>query len=345
MSLPIPLGPDEITADWLGHALGHPVASVTLSRIGEDEGFTGGGLFRLGLAGGGSLIAKLSPANPRMRATFARANAREVGFYTRFARGLPVPDCVYGACDPVSGASILLLQDLGQMRAGVFVDGLGVNDARAMLHALAKMHAAWWRAPELAALTGAEAVDEFSFAETWAAYPQAVAQLLPGARLPKAFLTLGSHVAAHSMQVFGALLNEGPLTLLHRDCQVDNVVFDAAGNALILDWQFMGKGRGTYDVSYCLISSLPVPLRRRYERDLVAYYHDELIRRGVTGYDAAQCWNDYRRAVISKLCVNVVATVLLDNTSPAKQAWRRADLDRLLAFCQDHALTPADFAV
>ena len=345
MSLPIPSGPEEITADWLGHALDHPVARVTLTRIGEDEGFTGGGLYRLDMAGGGSLIAKLSPADPRLRATFARANAREVGFYTRFARGLPVPDCVYGDCDTDTGASILLLQDLGQMRAGVFVNGLGHSDARAMVGALAEIHAAWWEAPELARLSGSALVDEFAFAKAWHAYPRALARLLPETRLPGAFLALGDHIAAHQAAVFGALLEDGPLTVLHRDCQVDNLMFDAAGRAVVLDWQFMGKGRGAYDLALALISSLPAPLRRSAERGLVEYYHAELIRRGVTGYDAAQCWGDYRRAGISRLFLSVVATVLLDNSSPAKQAWRRADLDRLLAFCQDHALTPADFAV
>ena len=343
MSLPIPSGPGEITAGWLSRALGHTVSDVSLTRIGEDEGFTGGGLYRLEMAGGGSLIAKLSPADPQMRATFASANAREVGFYTRIAPGLPVPDCLYGACDAETGASILLLQDLGRLRAGLFVEGLGVDDARALMAALAEIHAAWWGAPVVSGLSGAAIVREFSFAGAWAAYPQALARLLPDIELPEAFLALGAHIAAHPDEVFGALLEQGPLTVLHRDCHVDNVMFDARGCALILDWQIMGKGRGTYDVAYSLISSLPAPLRRRAERDLVAFYHSELIRGGVTGYGAAQCWEEYRRAVISKLFASVVATVLLDNSGLAKQAWRRADLVRLLAFCADHALTPADF--
>ena len=48
--------------------------------------------------------------------------------------------------------------------------------------------------------------------------------------------------------------------------------------------------------------------------------------------------------MVAKLNVSVMATVLLDNSSPAKRAWRRADLLRLMAFCEDHALTPADFS-
>lgn len=345
MTLPVPLGPKQITADWLSAALGRPVRIFGIKRIGQDQGFTGGGLFRIVIGQGDSLIAKLSPADPNARATFAGANAREVAFYTQFARGLPAPECAYGACDARTGASILLLQDLSGLRAGVFVDGFSTGDARSVLSALARMHAAWWNAPELASLTGAEVIDEFPLADAWASYPGALAKLLPDIDLPHWFLALGRHVSAHQADIFGGLLNHGPLTLLHRDCQIDNVMFDAGGAAVILDWQFMGKGRGTYDVAYFLISSLPVASRRGTERQLVGFYHTELLHHGVTGYTAGQCWDDYRRAAISKLCVSIVATSMLDNSGPAKQAWRRADLNRLLAFCEDHALTPMEFTV
>jgi len=344
MSLPVPAGPADITGDWLGAALGRDIGEFSLTRIGEDQGFTGGGLFRLNFADCDSLIAKLSPSDAQMRATFARANAREVGFYSSFAAGLPVPGCAHAAFDADTGASVLLLQDLGKMRAGAFVDGVGLADARAMVAALAEVHATWWQAPQLAGLSGAGIIEEFSFADAWDAYPQSLAQVLPDIRLPDGFRALGDHVATHWAAVFGALLEDGPLTVLHRDCQVDNVMFDAAGAALLLDWQFMGKGRGVLDVAFGLISSMPPGLRRAEERGLVDFYHAEMIRRGVHGYTARQCWAEYRQSAVARLFVSVVATVLLDNSSPAKQAWRRADLHRLLAFCSDHALCPADFS-
>jgi hypothetical protein len=62
-----------------------------------------------------------------------------------------------------------------------------------------------------------------------------------------------------------------------------------------------------------------------------------LLQRGVTGYDLDTCWTDYLQSVVGKLFITVVATILLDNSGSAKTAWRRADLERLLAFCADHA--------
>lgn len=67
-------------------------------------------------------------------------------------------------------------------------------------------------------------------------------------------------------------------------------------------------------------------------------YHTRLMQAGVVDYGFKQCWLDYRLAVIGKLYVTIAATVLLDNFPPFKRAWRRTDLERLLAFCEDHAV-------
>ena len=117
------------------------------------------------------------------------------------------------------------------------------------------------------------------------------------------------------------------------------------GAAVLLDWQFAGKGRGVYDVAYFLISSIDPAQRRNMERGLVALYHAQLLRAGITDYTLSHCWADYLQSVAGKLLMTVAATVLLDNASPHKQAWRRADLTRLLAFCADHRIAPATFAL
>ncbi len=74
------------------------------------------------------------------------------------------------------------------------------------------------------------------------------------------------------------------------------------------------------------------------EQDFLHLYHDALLRYGVTGYSFEQCWFDYRLAVVGKLFITVGATVLVDNSTPHKRAYHQADLQRLLAFCDDHAV-------
>lgn len=341
MVLDIPTGEAGLTPEWLGAALGTPIASVTTTRIGEDEGFTGGRLYRLTIPGRDSLVAKLSPTDPALRAQFAKANAREVTFYTELSAGLPVPGCAYAACDAATGASILLLQDMGSARAVAFREGAGVHDVTAMLRTFARIHAAWWNAPALAELSGAAVLSEFSFATPWAHYTDALADLLPDVVLPQGFIALGDFAATHLAEIYDHLQERGPLTVLHRDPQLDNILFDADGQALLLDWQILGKGRGVWDVAYFLISSVPPALRRIHERAWVRGYHAELVALGGTGYDFDRCWRDYLASVMGKLFVTVWATVELDNSTAHKRAWRRTDLMRLLAFVEDHDLTPS----
>ncbi len=340
----VPEGPQDLTWAWLGAVLGRETGPVMGQRIGEEAGFTGGGLYRL-TAADGSWVAKLSPSDPAMRALWAPANAREVRFYTEFSAGLPVPGCDYGAFDAETGASVVLLQDLAGFRAGEFRSGLSAEEAGAVADAMADIHAAWWNAPEVKGLSGAAMLDEFGFVECWAVYPDVVGRLLPELALPEAFLSLGDHIAANAKALFGALLEDGPLTVLHRDCQADNVMFDAKGHAVVLDWQLMGKGRGVYDIAYLLIGSVRPELRRGIEAGVVRRYHDRLCAAGVSGYSFDDCWADYLRAVIGKVFLTTVATVLLDNDTAHRRAWRRADLERLLAFCADHGLGPDDLPV
>jgi hypothetical protein len=88
MTLALPRDAAEITPDWLTHALRAGgggdviVTAARVSRIGQDQGFTGGALYRIApdyrVTGSGppSLVAKLSPADPVLAARFYAANAR-----------------------------------------------------------------------------------------------------------------------------------------------------------------------------------------------------------------------------------------------------------------------------
>ncbi len=358
MMLALPTTAAEITPAWLTDALqaaglaGVVVSSATLTRIGQDEGFTGGRLYRIGLTYRGmpdrapmSLVAKLSPSDPVMAAHVYAANCREVMLYTRMVgtTDLAVPRCYFGAADPDGHASLLLLQDLAGARSVPFATGLSTTDAAAVTDALAKIHANWWQSPRLQDLSGMALLDEFGFSRCWARYPDKVADLLGGIEIPATFLDLGDHLVAHQAQVYGDLLERGPLTCLHRDIHADNVMFGAQGEAILLDWQIMGKGRGTYDIGYLLISSLSPDTRLASERNLVLGYHAALEGYGVTEYAADQCWQDYLKSVVGKFFVTVVATVILDNASPHKIAWRKTDLERLLAFCADHQISAKSF--
>ena len=335
----LPKNAEDITSAWLSRVLGRAVSVCDVERIGVDEGFTGGGLFRVSLDGE-TMVAKLSPEGAVLRASFAAANAREVQFYQMSAgRELPVPACTFGAFDGATGASALLIEDMGALRSVPFLDGCDGGDVAPVVDALAQVHAAFWDSAEIADLPVLALLEEFDFAQMWARYPQSVEALQIGVELPSWFIGLGDWLAGDPKGVFERIM-KGPQTVVHRDAQVDNVLFGDTG-AVLLDWQFMGKGKGVHDLAFFLISSTTPKVRRECEAAMIARYHGAL---GVAGYALEDCQRDYVHGALWRLFITAMATTQLDNSGTHKRGWRRADLTRLVAFCEDHRISPETLA-
>lgn len=346
----IPADASAVTPAWLTARLGSAgtVTAANATGIGADQGFTGGRLYRIALAwegeGPSSVVAKLSPADPAMRRLMRQANASEVQFYRTLAPrfALPVPRCHHADATP-TGESVVLLEDLGTHRHVDLHAGCSPRDAAAVVETLAAIHAAWWNRPEIAGLGGASLLAQSGFEACWSRYPARLAQVLPEVELPGWFVTLADRMARQRGAMAAHLLESGPMTLLHRDCHVENVLFAPDGRAVLLDWQFMGRGRGAFDLGYFLISSLAPDQRRATERNLVARYHAGLARGGVTGYSLNACWQDYLWSVAGKFWLTVAATVAYDNAGAWKAEYRRQDLLRLIAFCADHGISETAF--
>jgi Ser/Thr protein kinase RdoA (MazF antagonist) len=335
--LPVPEQAADLTRGWLTAALGTPVAAVTATRIGAEQGFTGGALYRLTRPDGPPLVAKLAPADPARRAAFAPLNAREVAFYAAPDPALPVPRCAYGTADPSTGASVLLLEDLSAARAMPYLDGLAAPELVRTLTALATMHGRWWQSPALDALPPPAGLDHADFPALWARYPEAVARLMPGRSLSDRLRRLGDQLAAEPARLPGP----GPHTLIHGDPQPDNLRFGADGAPILLDWQFHGAGPFGWDLAYLLISGMTPEARRRSEAAALRAYRTALARAGGPDLSPDALARAMRRGVPGKLFATVFATVSFAADTPHKLAYRRADLDRLTAFLDDHAVTPA----
>ncbi|MBT3313825.1 MAG: DUF1679 domain-containing protein [Anaerolineae bacterium] len=134
-------------------------------------------------------------------------------------------------------------------------------------------------------------------------------------------------------------LSQPPITILHKDPHVDNLLFGVHEDdqkLVFIDWQLFGFGRSVTDVTYFMIMSLPVALRRQAEHKLLRNYHNLLVQNRVENYSFEQCWTDYQRAFFRSLHILVVVVSVTDITRDYAKKILRALLPRIIAFGEDH---------
>lgn len=355
-----PAQPEELAPAWLTGALrgsgrlapDRAVSSVAVTPVGMG---ILGQVVRIHAAyDGGSpgaepptIVAKFAhplEAN-RAIAMNTRMYEREVRFFNEIADrvAVPKPACYHAAVDTVTGENVVLLEDLGAYRAGDQVDGVTVDEARAIIDAVAPLHAAFWGRGDDAALADAMRIDS-SYIEpflpglmgTWeravAEFPHRIApEVLP-------------HVPRYVQAVGDLMRHMGtfPQTLVHGDVRLDNVMFGDGGEGrhpvMLIDWQAVMVSNPLQDLGYLLSQSLPVEARRAHERELVEHYHTRLVEHGVTGFDLAACWDAYDVAVLTFFCYPLIIAGVSVPDDPRSVALADAVLERSSAAVADRGL-------
>jgi Ecdysteroid kinase-like family len=309
---------EQLEPDWLDGVLreaGHNQSKVTDLRV-EPLALSGAttDMARLRItyadsgAGPESLVAKIRGGKP-VQVQMDQAMGlfeRERRFYVELADRVPVRTAalVYaGDGDDTP----LLLQDLGALRMGDQQHGLAVDDAAAVMDSLAALHARFWQSPELMAdwlVSPTEGVYCQMIAQVVASGAPAVAERFAG-RVSDATLAAVTDAAQDWHHVLERCA-EGPHTLTHNDCRLDNVFFDDVPASqtvtpYLIDWQVPAGTRGTQDVANLLAGSMKVDDLERHWEELVARYHDGLLAGGVCDYTRQQCIQHYRQSVIYPL--------------------------------------------
>jgi hypothetical protein len=325
----LPTGPEGLTVEWLtaalraGGALTEArVAAQTTTRLGPEKGMTGQiarvqlTYDRAAAAAPPALIAKFAHPDAQVRAMHNAMGfyEREVNFYAHLAAGsrLRTPRCYFGARDPATGGAVLLLEDLAPARNGNYAAGCSVADAEAALLGLAPFHAGWWGHPLLAehawlALRGPVAVEQMpgGVQYTW---PRFLDRL--GLPITPPLHALGAWLGRHIGAVARYMYQQPPQTLVHNDYQGDNLFFPPGAGLpapAVVDWQLTTGGRAVLDVATFLGGNLAPDDRRAHEERLLQQYHARLQAHGVADYSFAQCFADYRRALLLPLARVVLA--------------------------------------
>ena len=304
----------RIEPDWLTavlHDAGHPeavVERVVLEPL-EVSGATTDiarlriGYDRAGIQGPPTLIAKIRGATAVQRQMDEAMGlfAREARFYETFSSELPVrtPGCAYiGDGDDAP----LLLEDLGHLRTESQIGGMRIADAEVLMETLADLHARFWNVPDLVQpWLASPATGPFAdmIAELVATGAAGLAEKYAHAA-SGAVLAAIVDAAANWRHVLSRCA-EGPQTLVHNDCRLDNLFFADDATPCLIDWQIVARTRGTQDVAYLLAGSMNSDELAAQWRELLARYHERLIARGVNGYSIDECIEHYRVSVLYAL--------------------------------------------
>lgn len=329
---------DQITSEWLTQVLVQAgrLKDARLLEVKRATCGTGqlGDSYRLHLvydrpdAGPASLVAKFASADPASREFGHRSGyyRSEIGFYRELAPRLStaVPVAVHAALADNETDFVLLMEDLAPARQVDQLIGCTAEDSAQVLEQAARYHAESWHDAALAKLHWLKGpTDIFTqvtdgFAQVVKTFPELCGDLVPESDLAEA-----ARLVEHA-EAWKAMLSE-PQCLWHSDLRADNVLFDTQNGAtpvVILDWQGLGFGRGTIDAALWLGTSMPIEERRKHERALIAHYHESLLRHGVTGYSAEQCWNDYRINAIHGLQIGVFGLGAVKRTPRGDRMWK-----------------------
>lgn len=324
--------PDKLTPEWLTAALtasgslsGARVRAAELLPLGTGQMCDSARIqltYDDPAAGPASVVAKLPAADEGSRATaiLFRSYEKEVRFYQELAQRLPVrtPRVHYADIDVATASFVLLLEDLAPAQPGDQLRGCSTEVAAAAVAELVKLHAPMWGDPSLAQLDWLH-----GDVEGRTALLQEILPLLWAGFQERYAAELEPHVK-QAGDVFFARLGAGPAddrpsTVTHVDFRLDNLLIGPDGSVAVVDWQTCGTGVGPQDVAYFLGAGLLPEVRREAEAELVRGYHDGLVAAGVTGYDWADCWLDYRRGTWAGLSMAVLASMSVKRTDRGDQ--------------------------
>jgi Phosphotransferase enzyme family len=325
---------EELTVDLLNAVIHtrHPTASIDgfdlleSRQYGEQMVSTSGrAILKLHYAAGSPkdlpdrVVCKLAIGPQSVMAAFYE---NEVQVYTRVRPDLLIeaPRSLGALYDAKSAQFVLMLEDLTQRGARFpnVTQEVALSAVETLVDTLAALHASHWESPRFSGdLSWLQSHLQGRVAHVMNELAPPLIQHEIDSQVFKRELvqrlrTTGPELLAgvKCLQLHQSRL---PQTLLHGDTHLGNTYLLPQGPAGLLDWQLSVRGYCMHDVSYLIVTSLPIALRREHERILLNRYRERLMALGVTNAPTAErVWNEYRRAVVWGVYVGWLTTPVVN---------------------------------
>lgn len=204
---------------------GDEIAVVT--RIGLEHGFAGE-IYRIGLVGGSTLVAKVAEPQEIEAEVLARRSFGRV-----LGRSIPM------LIDADASAGVMLMEDVSPARQGDVLEGCSPAEAEAVYRVLGRLHGATTAAAGEWAPTMWEP-------ERWASRVAVAGDRYPAVRASRREL-----LDAYPTLLTKALdrLGAGPLSVMHGDVHLDNALWRSDGEAVLVDWTRHRVGPPAWDLA------------------------------------------------------------------------------------------------
>jgi thiamine kinase-like enzyme len=275
---------------------------------------------------------------------------REIWFYEGLGADMPlrIPTCHYSEMDPGPGAAsrrrknrivnrtpkpiarfiakrandliratdrryVLLIEYVPDARLTTLDQEVPADDLQAIMHAIAKMHARYWREPRLAADLATSydtASQNYKFLQAgYDLWADDFFARTDGLEERHRVVTDWAHV---NLEAVLERLNV-PFTLLHGDVRAENMLFLPSGELVMIDFGTVSSGPPAWDVAYALSASLePGPDARATMTAMATAYHDALLAAGVTEYSLDELLNDIDVALCFLAHRQVLTAMVMD---------------------------------
>ncbi|GMV43537.1 MAG: hypothetical protein AMXMBFR64_52530 [Myxococcales bacterium] len=231
-------------------------------------------------------LAKFAPRVTSLRDhavyVLQKNHLKEAGVYERLASdpAVAAPRPFFAAAHAGSGHLCILMELLDGAREIPEEDGCPPELLDSAACALAALHARFWEQHDAVTnfltVVPDPVIDWFS-----TLFPAGPDQALFGALLRVAWRHDG----------------RAPVTVLHGDPRIGNILFTPRGPVLI-DWQAARKGKGVFDLAYLLVLSTEPAVRRTHFTRLLDRYHAALLAGGVRDYSRDALEEDARWACL-----------------------------------------------
>ena len=310
MTFPPVVSANDINSDWIQSVLAHNGMDVQVTSLSAEPIGTGqmAHNLRLHLEASGTasevpqtLVAKVASPDPTSRKSgggVAGFYAREVNFYKHLAStaNVTIPRCFYSEMD--GSDFVIVLEDLAPAKPGDQIAGVSLEQARLVVMEAAKLHASHWGDTALddvpwivgSNTEAGRASASFPFARFWSLFCERYSdRLTEGAR------EVGDRYARADVAYQAG--RGGTRCLVHNDFRPDNMMFatpEGGYPVSIVDWQTLGLGHGTADLSYFLGGALPPDDRKAQEESLLRGYYEAIVSMGVDDLSFDQLFEDYR---------------------------------------------------